>query len=40
MLLDESGEMPIIDSSNYYLIPDILMNRSWIQQLIYGKPTR
>ena len=41
MLLDESGEMPIIDSSNYYLIPDILNEQiHGFNRLIYGQTHR
>jgi len=41
MLFDESGEIPIIDSSMYYLIPDMLNEQvHGFNRLIYGQTHR
>jgi len=41
MLFDDSGELPIIDSSTYYLIPGILKQQiSGFNRLIYGQTHR
>ena len=41
MLFDKSGEIPIIDSSMYYLIPDMLNEQvHGFNRLIYGQTHR